>query len=918
MAALQLLIDVVIVSSSVANPTVITTATPHGFVTGDSVTISGHASSTPDLNGTHTVTKLSDTTFSIPENVSDGGTGGRVLGARKFRNLEITYQANEPDALRCTIISADRTYKPAKRANVYVVEDGTRIYGGTLTRPRRLGLGTHGSPALKFEIEAVSFKDKAKNRLVTLTTTAGWTLKQILTALESGGFLPSGVVVHPSQADGPTFANVLVWTDTELAAVLLQLAKMTGWVYDIDPDLQLVVFEPASTAAPYDITQANGKAEGEIAVDPSTHVGANQVVVKIGTAGLFDKTEDFVGDGVTDTFPLKYPISGPVPYGDGTTVVGHAVVDYDGGTESIGGMNYVPAPGQDGVLWEHDPTSTAGPFGTIRRISGAPPNGVLFSLRRQAQFPIAIRVPATPPSDVVEKVIYEPDVFDYDVGYQIGETALAIETAEPDTVEYKTREVGHLIPGMTQLVDVADRDIDDTVVVTEVVLRHGEGELYRRHVRAVTGDLVVTPQDGQIVASWLERGGSSASTPAAAGGSGIPGLPFTSLQFNRAGAFGGDPALLYDETNKRVTLDGAAAKVILSGNDAGTQYGPEVLRAALAAIADDDDMLALALGNAAAGAPLALTFWVLNDGSCYISNDVAISIFGGDIDLNASLGVDGKITLSPLSSTRTFAKSASTAGFYHRLAHIAPVSTSYTIDPHDRIDVYYFDPTAGTDLAVALPALNNSAVSTGATHGSDGRKFYIRNVSTTRTVTLAGDGSETIDGAATKVLQPGESCVLQACRLTGIEGWNTIGGSSTEDLVAGPATSTDKAVARFDGTTGKVLQDSPVTLSDAGAFTFPDGVRQTFNPDGTNAGLNVGQQAGDPSSLTNGDIWLNSTADALKARIDGVTRTLLHDGSTIELGVAAHGHTTEDGSANPPVDLYNEDGDEWLYDDAAA
>lgn len=66
-----------IVSSSVANPSVITTTAPHLFLSGDAVTITGHAGATPALNAsTYIVTYLSPTTFSIPVNVTVGGTGG--------------------------------------------------------------------------------------------------------------------------------------------------------------------------------------------------------------------------------------------------------------------------------------------------------------------------------------------------------------------------------------------------------------------------------------------------------------------------------------------------------------------------------------------------------------------------------------------------------------------------------------------------------------------------------------------------------------------------------------------------------------------------------------------------------------------------------------------------------------------------
>lgn len=47
-------------------------------------------------------------------------------------------------------------------------------------------------------------------------------------------------------------------------------------------------------------------------------------------------------------------------------------------------------------------------------------------------------------------------------------------------------------------------------------------------------------------------------------------------------------------------------------------------------------------------------------------------------------------------------------------------------------------------------------------------------------------------------------------------------GSGTGDVV-GPASSTDNAVARYDGVTGKLLQDSLVTIDDSGTVLVPDG-----------------------------------------------------------------------------------------------
>lgn len=70
--------NIPITSSSVANPTVITTTVPHGLVTGDTVVIANHSGSTPSLNNEYTVTVTGTTTFTVPVNVTVGGTGGSL------------------------------------------------------------------------------------------------------------------------------------------------------------------------------------------------------------------------------------------------------------------------------------------------------------------------------------------------------------------------------------------------------------------------------------------------------------------------------------------------------------------------------------------------------------------------------------------------------------------------------------------------------------------------------------------------------------------------------------------------------------------------------------------------------------------------------------------------------------------------
>jgi len=115
--------------------------------------------------------------------------------------------------------------------------------------------------------------------------------------------------------------------------------------------------------------------------------------------------------------------------------------------------------------------------------------------------------------------------------------------------------------------------------------------------------------------------------------------------------------------------------------------------------------------------------------------------------------------------------------------------------------------------------------------------------------------------------------------------------SDATALVKGSIDATKLLRFEIDGFTAGATRvitppDSNITLAGINlANAWADGVKQTFNPDGTNAGINVGSNAVDPSAPSNGDLWYQSTANALRARING---------ATVDLGAG--------GGASPPFD----------------
>lgn len=136
-------------------------------------------------------------------------------------------------------------------------------------------------------------------------------------------------------------------------------------------------------------------------------------------------------------------------------------------------------------------------------------------------------------------------------------------------------------------------------------------------------------------------------------------------------------------------------------------------------------------------------------------------------------------------------------------------------------------------------------------------------------------------------------------RINGINVALGTAGGGGDALVANPlsqfaATTSAQLAGVISDETGTglvVFATSPTitTPTISGAVSFQDDVRQTFNPGASNAGLNVGTIAGDPSSPINGDLWYDSTANELNVRINGVSVSIGAGGipTTITVGDTA-------------------------------
>lgn len=157
---------IALTSNSIANPTVVTTAVPHGFQTGETVTISGNTGSSPTINAALVATRIDATHFSVPVNVTTGGTGGSAAASATFQTVAEIIKVTPPGYSRNKIETSTHN-------------DGTESYILGILRQSDAALGVNYIAADATHIALLS--DIQNNQV------ANWKV-----------LLPSGV-----QLDGP-------------------------------------------------------------------------------------------------------------------------------------------------------------------------------------------------------------------------------------------------------------------------------------------------------------------------------------------------------------------------------------------------------------------------------------------------------------------------------------------------------------------------------------------------------------------------------------------------------------------------------------------------------------------------------------------------------------------------------------------
>jgi hypothetical protein len=465
----------------------------------------------------------------------------------KVENFEIRESEGAVSTMTCDVESyGSPVLRFLPHAEVNVEEDGTIIFAGILMQTRERGFGgpnvyddASGEAQIVTTITAEDFGRLAERVYLTETVAEGMLLEDFLNVLVTY-LWPFGVALHASQVTGPALP-AMVFDRVLVSEVLQKVAAATGFVWRIDYDKKLRMWEPGDLAAPFDIDEYDDPPRWTGDVEVERILGdnyANRVIVMSGLIEETNHVETFTGDGVEYSFPLEWTLTGM-----------RYVVTVDGVPEllTFQGIGFDLA-----VQWLYyavDNTVISITFdGTFEAEATAEDAGAIAA------------------NGLYEHVETRDDIRTEAAAQTIADAILAERLLAGDqTVGYQSRySAPTLRAGQAQTLTATARDLSGSYIITEMRVQAetpataeyaADGLGLIRTVR-LKRNQVVQGKWQHTYRDWLEKGkGRSASTTTVGGGAPAavgPAPPFESVQSNQGGAFSGDASFLYRKANRSI------------------------------------------------------------------------------------------------------------------------------------------------------------------------------------------------------------------------------------------------------------------------------------------------------------------------------------------------------------------------------
>lgn len=196
---------------------------------------------------------------------------------------------------------------------------------------------------------------------------------------------------------------------------------------------------------------------------------------------------------------------------------------------------------------------------------------------------------------------------------------------------------------------------------------------------------------------------------------------------------------------------------------------------------------------------------------------------------------------------------------------------------------YILDVTSGTGSLIKLARFTASGTTNGVLIDSTGKLQAIGTgnveASSLKGITINGLAVRTTSGFVSRSLQSTSSGIV-VTNEDGVSGNILL--SLSDDVVVGVDNDTNIVgsiasgilTLSWLGSLAKARQNSATVYNDQNN-TYVAGNKQSFVGNATNAAFNVSGSAGDPSALSNGDVWRNSTTGKVRLYENGQSYDLI-------------------------------------------
>jgi hypothetical protein len=210
--------------------------------------------------------------------------------AKKYRKgtLSLSETANGRATLSFDVRSNDGAYIPALDAIVELTDGATTLFSGPVDKPSVRGILGDASgayEAIATRVNAVDGNAFIDRRIVITTIPAGNT-EAALTQLISEYWADSGITLHAGQVAGPDLPYMEFggWKGSDVLNHLAVLTAGDGepFVWRVNADNELRMFQPSTENAPFNIVEGDGSTVGDVTVESARDSSyANKITCRI-------------------------------------------------------------------------------------------------------------------------------------------------------------------------------------------------------------------------------------------------------------------------------------------------------------------------------------------------------------------------------------------------------------------------------------------------------------------------------------------------------------------------------------------------------------------------------------------------------------------------------------------------------------